>query len=117
MVIDLLLKEGRLKESGKTEGARALHRREVEGQKPSMNQLILALESPHNNCGQMMPAVRNMDEPSEVEYRQPIHQSSDQSNSGRKEIEKQHCRKEIECPGQGGITNQAFDSTLLRRKV
>ena len=36
----------------------------------------------------MMPAVLNMAEPLEVKYRQPIHQSSDQSNSGRKEIEK-----------------------------
>ena len=35
----------------------------------------------------MMPAVWNVAEPLEVEYRWPIHQSSDQSNSGKKEIE------------------------------
>ena len=35
-----------------------------------------------------MPAVWNMAEPLEVEYGPPIHQSSDHSNSGRKEIEK-----------------------------
>ena len=44
----------------------------------------------------MMPAVWNVAEPLEVEYRQPIHQSSDQSNSGRKEIEKPPCVKETE---------------------
>ena len=33
-----------------------------------------------------MPAVWNVAEPLEVEYRQLIHQSSDQSNSGKKEI-------------------------------
>ena len=35
----------------------------------------------------MMPAVWNVAKPLEVEYRQPIHQSSGQSNSGRKEME------------------------------
>ena len=43
-----------------------------------------------------MPDVWNVAESLEVEYRQPIRQSSDQSNSGRKEIEKQPCGKEIE---------------------
>ena len=42
----------------------------------------------------MMPAVWNMAEPLEVEYRRPIHQSSDQSNSSRKEIEKSSCGEE-----------------------
>ena len=37
-----------------------------------------------------------MPEPSEVEYRWPIHQSSDQSNSGRKEIEKPPSDEETE---------------------
>ena len=32
----------------------------------------------------------------EVEYRQPIHQSSDQSNSGRKEKVKPPCGEETE---------------------
>ena len=32
-----------------------------------------------------MPAVWKVAEPLEVEYRQPIHQSSDQKNSGRKD--------------------------------
>ena len=36
----------------------------------------------------MMPAVWDMAEPLEVEYWQPILQSSDQSNGSRKEIEK-----------------------------
>ena len=35
-----------------------------------------------------MPAVWNVAEILEVEYRQPILQRSDNSNSGRKEIEK-----------------------------
>ena len=39
---------------------------------------------PHSSCGQMMPAVWNVAEPLEVEYRRSIHQSIDQSNSGRK---------------------------------
>ena len=60
---------------------------------------------PHNSCGQMIPATLNMAKPLEVEYRQPVLQSSDQSNSGRKEIEKPPCSEEIE--GQGGITNPA----------
>ena len=48
-----------------------------------------------NNCGQMMPDMWNMAGPSEVEYRQLIHQSSDQSNNS-KEIEKQPCSEEID---------------------
>ena len=40
-----LLKEGRLKEAGNTEGGREFQRWEVEGKKPSLNRLILALES------------------------------------------------------------------------
>ena len=43
-----------------------------------------------------MPAVKNMAEPLEVEYRRLIHQSSDQSSSGRKEIEKPPCGEETE---------------------
>ena len=60
-----------------------------------------------------MPAMWNLAEPLEVEYRQPIHQSIDQSNSGRKEIEKPPCGEETE--GQGGVAKsrqRAFDSTL-----
>ena len=45
-------------------------------------------EFPHNNCWQMMPDVWNVAEPLEMEYRQPVHQSSDQSSCNRKEIEK-----------------------------
>ena len=44
----------------------------------------------------MMPDVWDVAEPLEVEYRQPIHQSSDQSNSVRKEIEKPPCGEETE---------------------
>ena len=76
---------------------------------------------PHNNCGQMMPAVWNMAEPLEVEYRQPIHQSSDKSNSGRKEIEKPPCGEEIESRAEvkegSPIKQIAFDSTLSRREA
>ena len=43
-----------------------------------------------------MPAVWNVAKPLEVEYRQPILQSSDQSNSGRKKIEKPPCGEETE---------------------
>ena len=38
----------------------------------------------------------NVAKPLKVEYRLPIHQSGDQSNSGRKEIEKPPCGKETE---------------------
>ena len=57
----------------------------------------------------MMPDMWNVAEPSELEYRQPIHQSSDQSNSGRKEIEKPPCVEETEDQESrsSGITNQA----------
>ena len=67
----------------------------------------------------MMPAVWNVAKPLEVEYRQSIHQSRDQSNSGRKGTEKQPYGddKRVKSQGQGGITNQAFDSTLSRREV
>ena len=51
---------------------------------------------PHNSHGQMLPDVWNVAEPLEVEYRQPIHQSSDQSNSGRREIVKPPCAEETE---------------------
>ena len=43
-----------------------------------------------------MPDVWDVAEPLEVEYRRPMHQSSDQSNKGRKEIEKPPCVKETE---------------------
>ena len=39
--------------------------------------------------------VWNVAEPLEMEYMQPIHQSSEQSNSGRKGIEKPPCSEEI----------------------
>ena len=44
----------------------------------------------------MMSVVWNVAEPFEVKYRRPILQSSDQSNSGRKEIEKPPCSEETE---------------------
>ena len=34
-----------------------------------------------DSCGQMLPAVWNVAKPLEVEYKRPIHQSSDQSNT------------------------------------
>ena len=40
-----LLKEGKWKEAGNTLDGRDFQRREVEGKKPSLNRLILALES------------------------------------------------------------------------
>ena len=43
-----------------------------------------------------MPDVWNVAKPLEVEYRQPICQSSGQSNSGRKEKERQPCGEETE---------------------
>ena len=42
----------------------------------------------------MLPDVWNVAKPLEVEYRRSIHQSSDQSNSGRKEKVKPPCGKE-----------------------
>ena len=66
----------------------------------------------------MMHAVWNVAEPLEMEYRRPVYQSSDQSNSGRKELEKPPCSEETEGQGQGWVANRiAFDSTLLRREV
>ena len=44
----------------------------------------------------MMPDVWNMAEPLEIEYRQLVCQSSNQSDSGREEIGKQPCGEEIE---------------------
>ena len=44
----------------------------------------------------MMHDVWNLAKPLEVEYRQPVCQSIDQSNSDRKEIEKQLRDEEIE---------------------
>ena len=44
----------------------------------------------------MLSAMWNVTEPLKVEYKRPIHQSSDQSNSGRKEIEKPSCGEETE---------------------
>ena len=44
----------------------------------------------------MLPNVWNVAEPLEVEYRRPIHQSSNQSNSGRREIVKPPCGEETE---------------------
>ena len=44
VVIDLPF-EGKLKKVGKTEGGKEFRRKEVEGKKPSLNWLILALES------------------------------------------------------------------------
>ena len=79
---------------------------------------------PHNSCGQIMPAVWNVAKQLEVEYRQPIRRSSDQSNSGRKKIEKLPCGKEVEGRGSrvevkegSPIKRIAFDSTPSRREV
>ena len=44
----------------------------------------------------MTPAVWNVAKPLEVEYRWPIHQSSNQSNNIRKDIEKPPCGEETE---------------------
>ena len=43
-----------------------------------------------------MPNMWNVAKPLEVEYRQPIRQSSDQSNGSRNEIKKQSFGIEIE---------------------
>ena len=70
----------------------------------------------------MLPDVWNVVEPLEVEYRPPIHQSSDQSNSGRKEKVKPPCGEETRGSRaefkEGSLIKQmAFDSTLSRREV
>ena len=44
----------------------------------------------------MMSDMWNVVETLEVEYGKPVRQSSDQSNSGIKEMEKQPCSKEVE---------------------
>ena len=43
VVIDLHLKEGRLKEAGNTEEGREFQRQEVEGKKPTLNKFIYIL--------------------------------------------------------------------------
>ena len=58
----------------------------------------------------MMPAVSNVTEPLEVEHRRQIHQSSDQNNSGRKEIEKTPCGEETE--GQESSSRRDHQSSL-----
>ena len=91
MVIDLPF-EGR-----KVEGSWRYRRRERVPKAGSRGEeTITEPINSHNSCGQMLPAVWNTAEPLEVECRQPIHQSSDQSNSSRKEIEKPPCGKETE---------------------
>ena len=58
----------------------------------------------------MMPAMWNVAESLEVEYRKPIHQSSDQSNSGKKkEIKKQPCGEETE--GQESTSRRDHQSS------
>ena len=61
----------------------------------------------------MLPDVWNVAKPLEVEYRWPIHQNSDQSNSGRKEIVKPPCAEETE--GQGLVV--ALICSLYEKKL
>ena len=97
MVIDLLF-EGR-----KVEGSRKYRGRERVPKVGSRREETITepinsrhWRVPHNSCGQMLPDVWNVAEPLEVEYRRPFHQSSDQSNSGRREIVKTPCGEETE---------------------
>ena len=59
----------------------------------------------------MLPDVWNVAEPLEVEYRRPIHQSSDQSNSDKREIVKPLCAEEIE--GQKSRSRRDHQSSGL----
>ena len=86
MVIDLPF-EGR-----KVEGSRKYSRRERVPKVRSRGEETIT--EPINSrigefdtivFGQILPDVWNVAEPLEVEYRQTIHPSSDQSNNGRKE--------------------------------
>ena len=69
----------------------------------------------------MLLAVWNVAEPLEVEYRRPVHQSSDQSNSGRKDIEATLQQRDrgltVEVKEGSPIKWIAFNSTLSRREV
>ena len=93
VVIDLSF-EGR-----KVEGSRKYRKRESpkagSRREETITEPINSCNGIPHNCGQMMPAVWKVAKPLEVEYRQPVHRSSDQSNSGRKEIEKSSCGEEI----------------------
>ena len=108
MVIDLPF------EGKNVEGSRKYRRRERVPKAGSRGEEIITepinsrIGVPHNSCGQMLPDVWKVAEPLEVEYRRSIHQSSYQSNSGRKEIEKPVAKRQrVKSQGQGGITNQA----------
>ena len=68
-----------------------------------------------------MPDMWNMAKPLEVEYKQPIHQSSDQSNSGEKDsevtLQRQDRGSRVEVKEGSPFKWIAFDSTLSRREV
>ena len=97
VVIDLPFEgrkvEGRWKYRGRERVPKLGSRREETITEPINSRIG---EFPQNSCGQMLPDVWNVAEPLEVEYRHPIHQNSDQSNSGRKEIVKPPCIEETE---------------------
>ena len=85
-------------EGRKVEGSRKYRRRERFPKAGSRREETIT--EPINSCigefhtivvGNSLPVMWNVAEPLEVEDRRPIHQSSDQSNSGRKEIEKLPC--------------------------
>ena len=97
MVIDLPFEgrevEGSRKYRGRERVPKVRSRREETIIEPINSRIG---EVPHNGCGQMLPDAWNVAEPLEVEYRRPIHQSSDQSNSGSREIVKPPCAEETE---------------------
>ena len=67
-----------------------------------------------------MPDVWNVAEPLEVEYRRPIHQSSDQSNSDKREgttLRRRDRGSRVEVKEGSPIKRIAFDSILSRREV
>ena len=102
MVIDLPFEGRKVEGSWKYSRRESVPKARSRGEETITEPINSRIRVPHNSCGQMLPDVWNVDEPLEVEYRRPIHQNSDQSNSGRK----------------GSLINQmAFDSTLSRREV
>ena len=66
-----------------------------------------------------MPDVWKVTEPLEVEHRLPIRQSSDQSNSKKKEatLQQRDSESRVEVREGSPIKRIAFDSTLSRGKV
>ena len=63
-----------------------------------------------------MPDMWNVAEPLEVEYRQPVCQSSDQSNSSRKEKSNTAAKRyRIKSQGLGGVITLSYIYRVIQQ--